>query len=1409
MADPTFRRLRRFFDARFNVDVQGRAVDARRPYHARVDVKWAADGDGDGADADADARHREEEEHEEEEEDERLTGQRQEEQQEQEGQGQQSGFSSIFFGAGASKIQQGRRGSRQDSLPAHQEASLAPSSPLQAERRGSASASGSVFGFGFSAALPERRGSAAGSANGGGSSTGGFGGGVGGGTGGGGGAGGGGGCGGGGGGGGSGMSSILRNGSLRLSPRKKKASRSALSLSLSGFADGHGYGHGPGPGTGSEKEYDARAGRAPQKIRVRTTLPAAPQHQADGTAAAAATSGESGGERSRERQKDVWFNVRLDLHTVGLAPVPERVKGEFPASHRSAILCCRLRLSEKLTPPHTRPVRPPASHRPPRNAPKAERQMRRQRAFSQPRRSLRRVGRRHAASTSTGAGAGTGTGPGTGDFGDLTLEQVLSNESARSGSAFSDSSWRSGPAGLGVSGGGGGGESGVHSQAWHQHHLQQQQQQQLLLQATPRATPDAGAQTQQFLSGSPPPLASLPPPARSLSPSASASASAWSGSDRGALSSPTSGPGPGLGGGGGGGGGATGVDRRPSFLQRVFDLGFRDKSGSKRTRSFASAASNSNAPSTMSASSALSIADALSPTTTTTTTTGAAGRSGGESGFSTFSGAGDHLRRERTISSNASWEPHASSAYSHEASGGSASLGTSPPTTTASSQYLPAPLQHQHQPPGSRPTSSSSKGRRWSQNSSSSRFNRAPGEASAQLGSLPEGFTATISPRLQRPQTGTSNALSSATSDDGEGDALLLDGLLVGGGDGERSDVFSPSESGDEHVFDGVSSAADADAEAGPEEDFIVLLREAAHFALSILDPPSEQPEDSTAGRGRSSPFPGTAGGAEADLKGKGRAYSPASFRSSHLSPAIATPVSGTGLLTPPGSIEWEREQEQKRQDFRLRDHVEEGKAWPEGMLDPFPVAIAAALGQALGWEGIMDLCYGAGSRCATASHDFVALGRAATLHQKSSHAAASVLAWRSSVAASTPASPEERDDGASPFAPGTLEKEEEEEEDSVLSPTSAAAQDGPLAWIKRWTARTLNNNDDSKDGSGTRGKRRDSQQRQKNDDGQGGLGRSTWHDWLRLFRSIAAWVDEYEQTRVRAGLAPALEQQGEQQQHPSEQRCCSWTAPEELEGNALVAPSLLKDMCDAQHTFRRYPGIPDPLPAGPDGEELPSYRWSRQHLDTRHFSTPLSEYSLCMFVLISSADSADLNPACAALLSHSLREATSNLSTSDWPYRSAWELDYLEACVFHSPVIALRFPPPSFEAVRVEQSFQPVHFPEQADSPSLSVGGGDAEEPRRAAAAAAAAAAAEQAARAHLCPMPSASGAWSSAAWVAWLRQLREGQILVPAVAWQGWWTLIAILNGADRTGRAFDLQVKAYDESFDVLTDMRNIYI
>lgn len=49
----------------------------------------------------------------------------------------------------------------------------------------------------------------------------------------------------------------------------------------------------------------------------------------------------------------------------------------------------------------------------------------------------------------------------------------------------------------------------------------------------------------------------------------------------------------------------------------------------------------------------------------------------------------------------------------------------------------------------------------------------------------------------------------------------------------------------------------------------------------------------------------------------------------------------------------------------------------------------------------------------------------------------------------------------------------------------------------------------------------------------------------------------------------------------------------------------------------------------------------------------------------------------------------------------------------------------------------------------------------------------------------------------------------LALALVSKAWWTLIAVLNGADRSGRTYDLQVKTLEEPFEALTDFNVVYI
>ena len=125
---------------------------------------------------------------------------------------------------------------------------------------------------------------------------------------------------------------------------------------------------------------------------------------------------------------------------------------------------------------------------------------------------------------------------------------------------------------------------------------------------------------------------------------------------------------------------------------------------------------------------------------------------------------------------------------------------------------------------------------------------------------------------------------------------------------------------------------------------------------------------------------------------------------------------------------------------------------------------------------------------------------------------------------------------------------------------------------------------------------------------------------------------------------------------------------------------------------------------------------------------------------------------------------------------QNSWELIYLDVCVFDSNIMGTRFPPPGTHAVPPSASYQPVS------------GELDRRKP---------------------CPLPDAAGAWHAPQWKAWLGTLHGGDIITPVVSWQAWWTLIATLNGADRTGRWFNLQVKDPSEPYTDLQDMSSVYI
>ncbi|GAC97629.1 wd and tetratricopeptide repeat protein [Pseudozyma hubeiensis SY62] len=489
--------------------------------------------------------------------------------------------------------------------------------------------------------------------------------------------------------------------------------------------------------------------------------------------------------------------------------------------------------------------------------------------------------------------------------------------------------------------------------------------------------------------------------------------------------------------------------------------------------------------------------------------------------------------------------------------------------------------------------------------------------------------------------------------------------------------------------------------------------------------------------------------------------------------------------------------------------NAEEQEAWwPCGEVDPLPITLASALGEALGWEGIMHLCYGRGSR-AEAEGNYAALGKAAALDQANKMQERTVQAWRTGVASAGTSPPKKNENLPSLLEMGgpdtaslageLAQKLNLDPADPLHVPSNASALEHlhGKAPQRSSTVPPTAGTEDAIPSNGAA------------DAGAGWTPGSllfgsrlnhsrTWQHWQALFKSIKGWVDEYEKARVRGGLAREIGLdpnilQGASNQGPDESEGnITISAPLHIDstspdtqvpltvgsppsastevlkvardkvdvtmlskvlGTSLsISPCVLADATNRAHGFRRRAGIPEGLPLGPENEETIDYTWSRKRLSVEHFATALTI----------SCDSA--------------LHYFGQLSTSKWLYRSAWELDYLEMCVFKSPLVADRFPPPGEAVVPVSQSYRPA--PGAQD-------------------------------RSRTCPNPDEAGAWDADNWKRWLASIREGDIIVPAIAWQAWWTLISVLNGADRTGRSYDLQVKSLEEPFDALNDLSAVYL
>ncbi|WFD33180.1 hypothetical protein MSPP1_004238 [Malassezia sp. CBS 17886] len=361
-------------------------------------------------------------------------------------------------------------------------------------------------------------------------------------------------------------------------------------------------------------------------------------------------------------------------------------------------------------------------------------------------------------------------------------------------------------------------------------------------------------------------------------------------------------------------------------------------------------------------------------------------------------------------------------------------------------------------------------------------------------------------------------------------------------------------------------------------------------------------------------------------------------------------------------------------------------RAW--GAEDPLSTVLARALALAFGWEGVMHLCYGAGSSCAQ-QNTYSALGRAADLDSQRRRRYDAVLSWRTHV------QPYDGDDGAQEMP--------EADDDAASLPTrrssgsddqgeEAPAARRPLAHHTRMRS---------------------------------------WHDWEQLFTSMLGWISEYETARIQYGLA-----------HEEGFACvhADGGTGARTATSPAASPSVVADAVDARHGFYRHVGVPPALRAE-DGTEHHDYRWARERLLSSHVVTP------------------------AVISTAALQFVFHQLATSRWVYESAWELQYLDDCVFQSSVVRERFPPPGEQMVTTKPAYRPA--PHEPD-------------------------------RSKPCPYPDTSGAWDGEAWRTWLSAVQEGDVIVPAVSAQAWWTLIAVLNGADRSGRWYNLRLKSSDETF-----------
>ncbi|KAN0065898.1 hypothetical protein ACQY0O_001031 [Thecaphora frezii] len=639
------------------------------------------------------------------------------------------------------------------------------------------------------------------------------------------------------------------------------------------------------------------------------------------------------------------------------------------------------------------------------------------------------------------------------------------------------------------------------------------------------------------------------------------------------------------------------------------------------------------------------------------------------------------------------------------------------------------------------------------------------------------------------------------------------------------TDARSASALGDSEAWKGMQETQDRALSDG--KDFISLLRTACELTMSLTEVEAAR---NTAEDGET---PVATPRNETDAKqlsdkAQGKLPDASGTTTPNNSGPQVRPKTSSIPSTPSRSLK-SLELDRSSDHLQLADGRESGADnekeawWPCGEVDPLPVSISCALGKALGWEGIMQLCYGPGSRSAMEG-SYAPLGRAAAMDEASKRHERTVLAWRTGVASVDPAMLANGEDGLPPLDgdgerqidPDDLSKSLNEQLSLGAEPALPRLEDEGAARNGDRGGHAESNGTPANGSSGYAPPTLRDLLGYHSEDGR------TWEDWMNLFQSIQGWVREYETTRVRAGLAheigvepeprsPSPETAEEAQRETTRgtshgssparsvtphradstimpeavlqlyaspqqlQSATSFGSPESapgplgraVNGNSgslssahvtmrrgceAIPGCVVKDITNRKYGFRRRAGIPEGLPAGPNGEEFEDYSWSRQKLDHRHFATAMTI----------GGDS----------FSHILMQ----LHGCDWIHASAWELDYLEMCVFKSPLVAERFPAPGSAIVPAARSYHPAEGAQDRTKP---------------------------------CPNPDQDGCWSSAEWKRWLSTIKEGDIIVPAIGWQAWWTLISVLNGADGSGRTYDLQVKTPEEPFEALTDLSAVYI